>query len=636
MAIEPISKALIAAGAKELAGESKSIVKSVARSAYDGLAAKFEKCFQGHVQSTFEKCSKIKNILYKDQAVDFKSRYVKVFFEKSDKEYSDSEILSFSMDSRNVVVSGTAGTGKTMFMRWAALSLIERMKGHGRVPLYLELRYSTELAARVDFEKYLYEATSSVKDKASYGQFLNGLKSGLFVILLDAIDEINPEIRSDVIKSIVKFTEDYPDCSVVMSSRPDEYLTTIQSFSVFKTKPMDIKQIKEVISKLEWNEEAKQKLLARLDQGVYKGIAEFLSNPLLATILLLTYDDAAEIPKKLSTFYQQAFEVLYQRHDATKGAYKRKLYAGLSMSDFQRLFSTFCFQTYIDYKVEFSDKQLWEAFEQAADYEEIEESPENLIKDAMESACLIQKEGLDNSFVHRSFQEFFCACFIESYKEDDVVEIIEEIFLKEEQSTALRMLYEISPQTFEYEWLLPTLDDLLKKISRLNFETKSGLSKILNMFSGGLYVGVESGEVEYTAWGPVGMNTKEKIGKWMTAVDWIMQSRSMPNHIVMNGKIWENYFDFANSLESGAAGDHQEIEDRIEVSPFTKEDEDPLLAVRIEGKDAGWLVSSNLPRMFDEFRAQTRARRDAIIEKRDSKKSKVQSLLRNRRRSAIR
>lgn len=631
MAVDPISSALITAGTKEVVAESKGLIKNVARSAYDNLAVKFEKCFQGHVQFTFDKCSKIKNILYKDEAIDFKSRYVRGYFEIGKKTLSDSQLLSYSMNSRNIIVSGTAGTGKTMFMRWAALSLIDGMKNHGRVPLYLELRYSTAAATAMDFEEYLYNTTSAIRDKASYGQFKNGLKSGLFVILLDAVDEISPEFRPGIVSSIVRFSENYPACSVIMSSRPDEFLTTIQSFTVFKTKPMTMAQIKEVISKLEWNEETKSKLLIKLEDGIYKGIEDFLSNPLLATMLLLTYDDAAEIPNNLSSFYQQVFEVLYHRHDATKGAYKRKLYAGLSASDFQSLFSTFSFQTYLDYKVEFTDKELLDAFKEAADYEGIEEKACDLVKDSMESACLIQKEGLDNSFVHRSFQEFFCAYFISNYKEDNIFEIIEAVFAKEGQSNVLRMVCEISPETFEYEWLLPKLNDFLETIEKLNFFEVGDLSEMIDIFSGGLFVGVDSGEVEYTIWASVGNTPRKKIIEWMKAVDWITQNKSMTHKVVMDGKIWTNYYDFIKSIPENVSQNDSDIENRIEFSPFTKEDEDPLLAVRIEEDDAYWLVLSNLPALFEDFRSKTRERRDSIIAKRNAKKSKIKSLLKGGR-----
>ena len=64
----------------------------------------------------------------------------------------------------------------------------------------------------------------------------------------------------------------------------------------------------------------------------------FASNPLLLNIMLLTYDNYADIPEKLHLFYSNAFETLYIKHDATKGGYKREFKTKLSSDDFKRVF----------------------------------------------------------------------------------------------------------------------------------------------------------------------------------------------------------------------------------------------------------------------------------------------------------
>jgi hypothetical protein len=263
----------------------------------------------------------MKNILYRDQSVDFVSQYVNITFSLSDKKIADQRALFRIRRGARFLICGTAGAGKTMFMRWSALELINTIKTHGRVPLYLEMRYFEEAFENEPLKVYLYKKTSSLDDTSSFSQFVKGLESGMFIVLLDTIDEIKPSLREKVVNKILDFLREYPLCGVAISSRFDEKLESIQEFSVLRTIPMSRDQIVAVIEKLEYDLAVKLKLIERLKGGLYKELKEFLSNPLLATIMLLTFDHSADIPTKLTAFYQQAFEALYQRHDAAKGGH---------------------------------------------------------------------------------------------------------------------------------------------------------------------------------------------------------------------------------------------------------------------------------------------------------------------------
>ena len=43
-------------------------------------------------------------------------------------------------------------------------------------------------------------------------------------------------------------------------------------------------------------------------------------------MMLMTFDEFAEIPSKMHIFYDQAFSVLYNKHDAMKTSFRRKFY----------------------------------------------------------------------------------------------------------------------------------------------------------------------------------------------------------------------------------------------------------------------------------------------------------------------
>lgn len=624
--MDPISTALAAAAVKEVAGPVAKFIKHWGIDAYSTLATKFEGCFQGHVDATRTRCEKMKNILYKDQSVEFLSQYVNIRFCTSRENIiEDSQVMSDIIGGTRFLICGTAGAGKTMFMRWSALQLIDRMKSHGRVPLFLEMRYFEEEYAKEPLEKYIYDKTSSSADAANYDQFLKGLRSGLFIILLDAIDEISPHFRERVVSRVMDFLRAYPLAGVAISSRFDEKLESIQEFKVLRTRPMDRDQIISVLNKLEYDEDVKAKLIIKLQEGLYEELSEFLSNPLLATIMLLTFDHSADIPNKLTAFYQQAFEVLYHRHDAAKGAYKRAHYAGLPIDRFQSVFSAFSFQTYLNYKLEFSDTDLVAAFREACDYCKEETDPELIIKDSMESVCVIQREGLDNVFSHRSFQEYFCALFISKYREADVGDLIEAVAAMENRSSVLRMLYELAPEMFEYEWVLPILSEFLTKYGRVRFETKTGFTKIFSASFGSIIVDLKTNEVHLISlstppWSPT--VSKGDIGRWLSVLQFATHGKVSLFRKFFNTPVWD---DFEN-LMARLPDDVRPAPERVVEMKDRAHDSDGE-EVTITAKDASWAIHTNLPQMFINLRSAVRDYHDEIVERRNNRRATVKSLL---------
>jgi predicted NACHT family NTPase len=128
--------------------------------------------------------------------------------------------------------------------------------------------------------------------------------------------------------------------------------------------------------------------------------------------MLLTYGYSAEIPNKLSIFYNQAYEAMFQRHDALKGAFKREKETNLDIQDFGTVCSAFCIQSYDDRRVKFSDTEAISYLERAKQITNINYRSEDFLTDLKQSICMLVDEGLFLTFTHRSFQEFFAARFI--------------------------------------------------------------------------------------------------------------------------------------------------------------------------------------------------------------------------------
>ena len=62
-----------------------------------------------------------------------------------------------------------------------------------------------------------------------------------------------------------------------------------------------------LIKKIDYSEPAKSTFYQELDNNLYDKYKSFASNPLLLTIMLLTFSNHASIPAKLNDFYEAAF-----------------------------------------------------------------------------------------------------------------------------------------------------------------------------------------------------------------------------------------------------------------------------------------------------------------------------------------
>jgi hypothetical protein len=63
-----------------------------------------------------------------------------------------------------------------------------------------------------------------------------------------------------------------------------------------------------------------QKLLVDILKGnEYKAVYEYLTNPLLVSMLFAAFDFKQTIPLKKHLFYEQVYDAYFEKHDLTKG-----------------------------------------------------------------------------------------------------------------------------------------------------------------------------------------------------------------------------------------------------------------------------------------------------------------------------
>lgn len=448
--LETVAASAAAELTKDLLKTTASTISESSRNAFQRLFPSFEK----HLVSTYLKTKTVKILCRKDTPVDFEEIYVNSQFETGDIEVSDEEIIKKITQNKRIVISANGGAGKTFLMRYAWIKLFNTHKT--RVPIFIELRKLNNLSS-YNIEDFI-RATAFGTDSFSQDSFKHFCKNGKFVFLLDGFDEVVKDKRAELESQIISMSQSFRDCGFVVSGRPDERFDGWQSFTTYRALPFDYERFKLLIERVPFDQSIKNSFLKLSTASFFETHNSFLSNPLLAIMMLMTYRDNAEIPTKLNTFYENCFSTLYSQHDALKESYSRE--KSLDRSTFKRTFSVFCLFTYIEDKFALDEYEFIEFIKKTKKYLDIDVATEDIAHDFLESVNLLIKDGTSYSFIHRSFQEYFSAYCVTSIITDRISDLLK-LFAGRQHDATFRLAYEIHPSLVQERYLIPQYNDLV-------------------------------------------------------------------------------------------------------------------------------------------------------------------------------
>lgn len=319
-----------------------------------------------------------------------------------------------------IIITGTGGIGKSMLMKHFFLNTISTTS---YIPILVELRGLNEYTPEnISIQKYIYNVLQTFGFKLEEEYYEYSLETGCYLILLDGYDEVKNVNSSKVTQEIIDFSNKYPENHIILSSRPLDEFVGWSDFREYSTVALNKEQALSLISKLDYDVEIKEKFHKQLDEELFGKYKSFASNPLLLTIMLMTFEERVSIPDSKTDFYEQAFSALFHKHDAMKkGKYRREKTSGLGYEDFKKVFSYFCFRSFFKNQYEFTEKSALEniakAKEKVYSFGDFKEG--DYLDDMTKAVCMLVHEGLNYRFSHRSFQEYFAAVYTTQMSDDD-------------------------------------------------------------------------------------------------------------------------------------------------------------------------------------------------------------------------
>ena len=410
---EPLTGVAAAATVKKIAEAAAhdiySGTASAARQAIDRLRVQFGVGFSKYIDRTYTKCRYVKTILHRIDPIAIEAAYIHPTLKIRNRLVIGSKFLEEFDSAKNIVVTGLGGSGKSFFLKYTFLELC--LNPFGRIPIFVELRELND-DPTISLVALIHRQWAALIPDFTMEQFDYALRKGKFTILLDALDEINFENRDKYSKEIIDMTFKYSSCRFLITSRPDERFSSWNEFYNAEIQPLEPSQVLDLLNKIEFDEEIKRKFIQEVKSRLLKSHREFLSNPLLCTMMLMTYNEFEEIPSKMHIFYQRAFDTLFSRHDKMKPSFRRKFYSSLAEDDFRRLFSSFCLVSYLDKKTAFERGFAKKYAVAASKLDRAKVDPDDFVRDLADLISILVREGDVYSFLHRSFQEYFSAVFL--------------------------------------------------------------------------------------------------------------------------------------------------------------------------------------------------------------------------------
>ena len=420
------------------------------------LYIKTKKAFKKYLETAIKKYNEIKTIFNPAEPILLDSFYVDLDLSIG-KKLLEGNINSVINYGKPLIITGSAGCGKSTLLKYLFLKTISFKT---KLPFFIELKNIK------DSEKPFIDNVLCLLNEMNLGlsleEYLILLEKGEYILFFDGLDEVPPAFYKYVEEEgILSLNDKYYKSLFIVTSRPSEIYKSWQNFAEASINPLTKEKAIMLLDKINYEAEIKERFITDVKSSLFDKHESFLSNPLLLSIMLITYGQYADIPDKLTLFYQQAFEALFNKHDATKQGFKRTRYTTIPIDEFQKIISALSIQSYIEHKINFSKNEIINYLQISKDIVDVQNFDEELVlDDLLQSLCIIVRDGLLYTFTHRSFQEYFSAIFISKCEKSNRNKIITNIKNKYAIDNIFYLLFEIDKTIIEDDFLICKIEEL--------------------------------------------------------------------------------------------------------------------------------------------------------------------------------
>lgn len=198
-----------------------------------------------------------------------------------------------------MIIQGEAGMGKTTTMKYLAL----RDAQAGKLPIYVELKLLTVGESLTDV---IMQRLRQVSDNPE-----SLMKSTDTCIFLDGLNEIDPSLRGNTLREILKLIERFPQVFFLISTRPQDYDGQLGNVPVFSLQKMDIAKIREFLRRNTDDQHVREIIAKAIDEN--ENWLRILGTPLVLFMLIQVVSQEGCLPDDENKIILKFIFGLYNR-----------------------------------------------------------------------------------------------------------------------------------------------------------------------------------------------------------------------------------------------------------------------------------------------------------------------------------
>jgi hypothetical protein len=306
--------------------------------------------------------------------------------------------LRNSIDENTMVLLGEPGMGKSTTMQYLAYkdaqNLLNYPDGDTKIPIYLELKLLSKNETILEYAKK--------KTGLSLEKIHEYSLKGKITLYLDGLNELLNDLRKSARVDIQNLIVNYPDLSVMITSRPLAYSNEFKESPVFILQKLENIQIEEFLEKNCPHKQTKSIILSEVNNNLR--LTKIVRIPLLLLMLInVVYSNKGIIPANKVQIIKKFIQNLFQRE-------KQKMTTDIDLRIIHRLL---CFLGYKTRELKGSNVGCQIEEIEAIIEKRIEESRFKLsVFDFLDNAIdlnILVKDGDKYSFVHELYQEYFAS-----------------------------------------------------------------------------------------------------------------------------------------------------------------------------------------------------------------------------------
>lgn len=373
-------------------------------------------------------------------------------------------------ETKNTLLIANGGMGKSLMLQHLFVDAAEKYSETGLLPIFIELReFSFD---QVELFDIIVETVKNMDESFTPEHAHQMLTTGRCQLLLDGVDEIDPQDINSFQRKLSNFLKRYPDNQVVMTSRDCDAYSGIKGFVHLYLLPFDKSQSEDLVGRLliEDDPAAKKTVRECIDDNFIKKDGAFVSNPMMLTFVVERHSTLQSLRAKRYLFYKEAYEAIVLDHDKDKTAYERIFRSVSDSEEFTTVFQEFCAVTFRQGIFSFDSDTFKIYFEELESKKSVE-NPKKLraqsfLHDVCATACMMYEEDTDILYIDPGFQEYLFARYYAFAPSNEMKELCNTLI---DQSTttfrrwsAFRMLYEYSSDKVEVCLFIPFLDRIFK------------------------------------------------------------------------------------------------------------------------------------------------------------------------------